>query len=240
MPIKTFPVTVSWAKMLSKNVRHLSFKLDGAMPLNFIPGQFINIHIEHDNRTLSRSYSIATRSELSQEIEIAASFVEGGIASDYLAGLQEGDRVTMSGPFGRLILRDEQPQRYFLIATGTGVTPYRAMLATLAKRDVETFILYGCRTSDDCLYGEEFAEFCQGFDHLSYHACYSREMPENPQAFEHAGYVQDYLMSFNLSPTQDVIYLCGNPNMIDDTYERLKLLEFNPQSVRREKYISNN
>ena len=41
-----------------------------------------------------------------------------------------------------------------------------------------------------------------------------------------------------LHPEEDMIYLCGNPSMIDDAYTYLKNQQFNIQQIIREKYIS--
>ena len=55
---------------------------------------------------------------------------------------------------------------------------------------------------------------------------------------EKTGYVQQTLEGLRLNPESDVVYLCGNPNMIDEVFTKLKELEFETKQVRREKYIS--
>src|SRR3546814_9127390 len=56
--------------------------------------------------------------------EIAVSYVAGGAATALFEGLDIGDRVDASGPYGRFCLvPDDDNRRYRLIATGTGVTP---------------------------------------------------------------------------------------------------------------------
>ena len=44
----------------------------------------------------------------------------------------------------------------------------------------------------------------------------------------------------DLNPETDVVYICGNPNMIDQSFEMLTNAGFDIKSVRREKYISSN
>jgi NAD(P)H-flavin reductase len=44
--------------------------------------------------------------------------------------------------------------------------------------------------------------------------------------------------SLDLSPTTDVVYLCGNPNMIDEAFQLLVDAGFPIPQIRREKYIS--
>jgi ferredoxin-NADP reductase len=129
----THPHILQWVKEIAPNVRHLSFVREDQAPFDFVPGQFITLHIEGANKTLHRSYSIANTPG-STSIEITCSYVKDGRASEFLFRLQPGDIVQANGPYGLLVLKDEQPSRYILVATGTGVTPYRAMLNEIEKR----------------------------------------------------------------------------------------------------------
>ncbi|MFN7096231.1 MAG: ferredoxin--NADP reductase, partial [Gammaproteobacteria bacterium] len=67
---------------------------------------------------------------------------------------------------------------------------------------------------------------------------HSRDELQDAKAYECKGYVQTAFDELRPNPTSDVVYLCGNPNMIDDSYELLKELGFSAQQVRREKYVS--
>jgi NAD(P)H-flavin reductase len=44
----------------------------------------------------------------------------------------------------------------------------------------------------------------------------------------------------DLDPENDIAYLCGNPDMIDQAFDRLTQKGFSPKNIRREKYISSN
>ena len=47
--------------MLAPSVRHLAFVRDDGQPLDFIPGQFIQVHFNYaDGTATKRSYSLAT------------------------------------------------------------------------------------------------------------------------------------------------------------------------------------
>src|SRR5262249_35289392 len=131
-----FQLELARSHMLAPEVRHMAFRRRDGKPLAFVPGQFLQIHFEHQGRQLRRSYSIASRADdpgnPGHEIEIAVPYVQGGAATGLLSGMREGEALTASGPYGRFVLHGEdQNRRYLLIATGTGVTPYRAMLPEL-------------------------------------------------------------------------------------------------------------
>lgn len=241
MTRETFSLILQAAEMIAPGVRHLAFTRADGEAFSFIPGQFITVHIDTDTGMARRSYSVGSILGKTPFIEIAVSYVEGGLATQLFANMQIGDAINVTGPFGRLILRDEQPKRYFLVATGTGITPYRAMLAELEQRlaaqpELSINVLFGTRTREELLYAQDFLEFAEQHDRFKYFACYSRVNPE--AEFERQGYVQNILDEFSLDPINDIFYLCGNPNMIDATFAKLTELGFPSQNVRREKYVS--
>lgn len=243
MAIKTFPLKLRWAKMLTEDVKHLAFEPVDKDDFTFIPGQFISIHFNWEDKLLRRSYSIATIPGQDNLIEFSLSFVPGGAASQFLFNLKEDDIIDISGPYGRLVLRDEDPQRYVLVATGTGVTPYRSMLPELAKRleanpALRVDLLLGVRTRADALYEDEFLAFAEQHENFNFYLHLSRDELQDPKPHERKGYVQTGLQQLNLNPETDIIYLCGNPNMIDESVVITKELDFPIQQVRREKYVS--
>lgn len=245
MSLQTFSLTLKETYMITPTVRHFTFvRTDGGL-FPFTPGQFITIHFEYEGQSLRRSYSVATIPLKNETIEFAASYVKDGPGSEFLFHLKEGETLQASGPFGRLILRDESPSRYILVATGTGVTPYRAMLPQIHQRLesqplLEVILLLGVRTQEELLYGEDFVDFANTNPRFHFVPHYSRELKENLKPFERCGYVQTVFDELTLNPQQDIIYLCGNPNMIDEAFSQLRTLGFDTHTIRREKYISPN
>ena len=249
MAISHFPLKLVEQRLLAPTVGHFTFVRDDGLPLDFQPGQFIQIHITlADGTAVRRSYSLATRHDHAmapgEAVEIAVSYVPGGTATSLFEGLKPGDRVDGSGPFGRFcLLPHDANRRYLLIATGTGVTPYRSMLPLLenqmAERGIEVALLQGARTPEDLLYGDEFRAFANAHPGFRFIPCFSRELPANPHPDVRHGYVQQCLAELIPDPTTDIAYLCGNPNMVDACFEALRTLGFPPAHIRREKYVSN-
>ncbi|HUG97895.1 MAG TPA: FAD-binding oxidoreductase [Gammaproteobacteria bacterium] len=241
MAIETFPVELAWHRMLTPHVLHLAFRRSDAAALDFIPGQFINLHFETPSGGTHRSYSIANPPRPDGLLEIAMSPIEGGLASAALAALEPGDVIPASGPYGRFVLRAEPPRRYVLIGTGTGITPYRAMLPLLAERlgaGFRAHIVLGVWRREELLFAEDFLAFAAAREQAEFTACYSRDLPAAPEPWEQAGYVQTRFSSLGLDPDVDTIYLCGNPGMIDESVEILQAMGFTLKQLRREKYLS--
>jgi ferredoxin-NADP reductase len=227
---------------LAPGTQHFRFVCDDSN-ISYKAGQFISLHIEKDGVEHRRNYSIANPPSGENIIELAMSYLPNGLASTLLFNMSPGDTVQASGPYGQFILKEESlPKRYILIGTGTGITPYLSMLPQLGHlletTTLEVVILQGVRTSQDLLYGREFVEFASKYPRASFYACYSRETPTHPQTFEMSGHVQDHLEKLQISPADEIAYLCGNPNMVDDTFQKLQELGLERVQIRREKYIA--
>ena len=243
-----FPLRLTGSRMLAPTARHLVFERDDGQPLDFIPGQFVQVHFQYaDGAATKRSYSLATIHDhalgAGETVEIAVSYVAGGAATALFEGLQEGDRIDASGPYGRFCLMPgDSNARYLLIGTGTGVTPYRAMLPELsrliAERNIDVVLLFGARTPAELLYGEDFYAFAAAHPRFRFVPCFSRELPVDPHADVRRGYVQDALAEFAPDAQTDIAYLCGNPNMVDAAFEALKAHGLPVPHIRREKYVS--
>lgn len=246
MARQTHPYILKWSKMITPHIKHLSFMREDQAALPFTAGQFITLHIPDTNnpeKILHRSYSIANIPEEDNTIEIACAYVENGRATNLLFNLQPGEAVEASGPYGLFVLKDEKPKRYFLIATGTGVTPYRSMLNEIQKRlkedpEISIHVVLGVKNQAELLFGEDFLLCAKQQQNFRFLACYSRADREQPlDAFECHGHVQDSFERLKLNPETDLVYLCGNPNMIDDVFKILTEQGFDKKNIRREKYL---
>lgn len=236
----TCSLTLMSSKMISAYVKHFCFRIPESF--QFLPGQFITLYFEVDGRSFHRSYSIASPPNQACFIEIAAGLVPQGVGSAYLDQLKPGDEVVCKGPFGRLILKEPfAKKRLILIGTSTGVTPYRSMIPALQqacsnRKLARVVFLQGVQYRKDALYQDDFLA-CTEENILEYRLCLSRET-STTMPYEHLGRVQTYLPTLALNPLEDSVYLCGHPQMVDETYQVLQQLGFEHSSLIREKYGS--
>ncbi|HET7299471.1 MAG TPA: FAD-binding oxidoreductase [Oleiagrimonas sp.] len=246
--VEHFPLRLVDSFMLAPTVRHLVFEREDGKPLAFTPGQFLQVHFHYaDGKPTKRSYSVASVGGEDDgevmRVEIAVSYVDGGAATELLGNLQPGQSIEASGPYGRFCLMDgDENRRYILIATGTGVTPYRAMRPRIEKlmreRGCRFVLLYGARNATELLYGEEFEAFAREHEGFTFHPCLSRGARPDPRPDDRLGYVQSVLPELQPVADEDIAYLCGNPDMVDAAFAALKEAGLSVRHIRREKYIS--
>jgi NAD(P)H-flavin reductase len=108
------------------------------------------------------------------------------------------------------------------------------MLDQLSVSNAEVHIGLGVRRRNEALFAEEFRSFAEA-EGWHFHLCVSRERPKAPD--ERSGYVTQLISALDVQPERDLVFLCGNPNMVDDGVDALKERKFSPRKIRREKYI---
>ena len=243
MPRPQYPMILTGKTSLSPGTVELEFQFENKAPFEYQAGQFIQLLFEHEGTLYKRSYSIANAPESfksSGKLQIAISFVEGGMASTFFQNAILGTKVTLSGPFGVLTLTDEIPGKLVLVGTGTGIAPYRAMIPDLSELTypaTEIIILMGGRYKNEIIYQKDFKQLAINHPQIDYRVCLSRENPDNLKQGEYSGYVQHQFAELNLDSSKDIIFLCGNPGMVDDSATQLKEMLFDSKQIKREKYV---
>jgi NAD(P)H-flavin reductase len=107
-----------------------------------------------------------------------------------------------------------------------------------AQRGIEVVLLQGARAAADLLYADEFDAFADAHPWFRYVPCLSREARTSGRADDRSGYVQNAFPAFAPDAARDIAYLCGNPNMVDASFEALKGFGLPVPAIRREKYVS--
>ena len=121
-------------------------------------GQHLDVRLTADDGyRAERGYSIA--SAPGEGVAITVERLEDGEVSPYLTEeLRPGDRIEVRGPIGQyFIWEPDDPHPLFLVAGGSGVVPFRAMLRHRARTgsQVPMRLLCSSRTIEDVIYRDE-------------------------------------------------------------------------------------
>jgi ferredoxin--NADP+ reductase len=152
-----------------------------------------------------------------------------GVASNYLCDLKPGDEVNITGPDGtHFLLPDDPTTSLILVATGTGIAPFRGFLRRIYReRDDWTgavYLFFGVRTEVECLYRDEFDSYLDRHRYCRSYA-FSREqktadgrrMYVQHRMAERIGELRDLL-----ERDSTILYICGVKGMEDGIEATLK------------------
>ena len=218
---------------MAPEIRHFVFEVPETGQFLFIPGQWVSVEETVGGEPITRAYSIASPPD-GNRFELCLNRVQDGHLSPYLFTLQPGDDIEMRGPFGTFILRDP-PNDSVLVATGTGIAPFRAMLpARLEKDDSRQItLLFGVRHESTLLYRAEFEALERRHPNFSFWPTLTR--PE-PGWNGRTGRVQQHLTAAIGERNDCDVYICGLHAMVDETRALLKQMGFERKRIIYEKY----
>ena len=120
-----------------------------------LPGQHINVGVEIEGRRLVRTYSPTPLDDGSLAITVKA--ITGGLVSGHLArDARIGDVIALDTAFGDMVLPGKTDD-LLLLAAGSGITPMRALLRSLAARGmpVKVDLMYWARSRDELCFVDE-------------------------------------------------------------------------------------
>jgi len=160
--------------------------------------------------------------------EINGSELYLGVCSNYLADLQPGDMVKMTGPSGRRFLLPENDSEfnYVFFATGTGIAPYRGMIKELLEDGFENKIIlvFGCPYRTDLLYADYFEPLNNEYENFHYLPYISREdrREDGSKKYVQTSLWDDAeLMDPILNKENTLLYICGLKGMESGIYRAL-------------------
>lgn len=129
-------------------------------PIDFFPGQYVAVR----HRGVARPYSVAS-SPHRAALEFCIRTVAGGrFTADLATELSVGDRVTLRGPYGEFVLEPPSHRDIVMLATGTGVAPFRSMVDYVFEEGLDSFrddtrdvwLFLGAPWEDDLPYRDAF------------------------------------------------------------------------------------
>ena len=144
------------ARDIAPEVRHFVFDVPEVEQLPYLPGQFVSFSRQFGEKKVTRAYSTASPPNANR-FELCLNRVHDGLFSPYLFDLDPGETIEMKGPLGYFTWRNPVHDS-ILVATGTGIAPFRGMLRAYldagGERDIT--LVYGVRHEESLLYRAEF------------------------------------------------------------------------------------
>merc|ERR1711937_594442 len=157
-----------------------------------------------------------------------------GICSNFLCDTQPGDEVKITGPSGKVMLMPEEDPNtdYIMVATGSGIAPYRGFVRRLFSEETPAakaykgtaWLFLGVANSDALLYDDEWQTVKEAYpDNFRLDYALSREQ-ENKKGGKM--YIQDKVEEyadeiFSKLDKGAHMYFCGLKGMMPGILEML-------------------
>lgn len=216
----------------------------------FKPGQYAEIAIpptpEEEaagTKVIRRPYSIASAPGETGHIELLIVRVEDGALTCPLWKLELGAPLWMNPRVKGTFTLDEaeegvEGKTLVMVSTGTGIAPFMSMLrAHLPTPPWRRFVMInGVRLCADLAYWDELEDLAKEAPWFTYIPCVSREIwgggvsGRVNKVFETDVYQQ--YTGEKLTPENTHVFLCGNPQMIDEVAAFLEARGFKPHKKK--------
>ena len=193
--------------------------------VEYIPGQVAVLKVPGEEA----AYFAFASAPNDPELEVLVKQKVG--ASNVIFEMKKGDRVELLDVAGHgFPLDDHFGKDLVFVAMGTGVAPLRSALRHVLKLKQDfgqLVVLYGARTPDDFCYRDETEDWENAGVEL-------RQVISRPDGHDWSGptgYVQSLLDNVLPSLDSPIALICGSPEMILQTRDRLGQMGFAPKTI---------
>lgn len=159
-----------------------------------------------------------------------------GKMSSYIWNLKEGDKVTISGPYGEFFAKDTDAEMVF-IGGGAGMAPMRSHIFDQLRRiktNRKISFWYGARSLREMFYEDDFNMLAEENDNFDWHVALSDPLPEDNwegyTGFIHNVLYENYLKD-HPAPEDCEFYMCGPPMMNAACIKMLEDLGVEPENI---------
>ena len=240
IPMRDFAATVTRIVELTPTIKALHLALD--KPIRFQAGQYVQLEIPGLGE--SRAFSVANTPasvEQTGEIELNVRIVAGGKGTGYLHNtLKAGDKLQLTGPYGRFFVRRSAQLPMVFMAGGSGLSSPRSMILDLLDGGcaLPITLVYGQRSIDELYYDAEFRALAAKHPNFSYVPALSGEA-EGSDWTGARGFVHDAAKThFGASFAGQQAYLCGPPPMVEACIGTLMQGRLFERDIFTEKFLS--
>lgn len=241
MPWQWYDSTVIKIENATPTTKRFWVKLEQEEAMSFKAGQFVTMDLPIHEKRLKRwrSYSIANAPDGTNILEFVIVKLENGAGTTYLfEEVEVGTKIRFKGPDGAFCIPDGPIEKdLVLVATGTGVAPFRAYLWDIYNKKIahqKIHLIFGTRNKSGILYREEFENFKTLLPGFEYTVALSQDKTwDGPQGYVH----QVYLNKYKDKKDDIKFYLCGWTKMIDEAVANLIVtLKYDRKQVIYELY----
>ena len=239
IPVRDYHGVVSRIEDLTPTIKGVWITLDDGEHLDFQAGQYVNLQLPNDMGV--RAFSLANPPSAGNEVELNIRIVPGGAGTTWIhQSLRVGDRLSLSGPYGRFFVRRSAGLPSLFMAGGSGLSSPRSMILDLLESGSPEPItlVYGARNQAELYYHDAFLALAAQHPGFRYVPALSEE-PADSDWSGFRGYVHEAARAhFDNDFRGHKAYLCGPPIMIEACISTLMQGRLFERDIYTEKFFS--
>jgi ferredoxin-NADP reductase len=233
-------LTLTQVDEVNHNVKTFRFAPagGGTIPFDYLPGQYLTLHIAPRGNPVRRSYTIASTPTWRDRVEITVKREEHGLVSRWLHNeLKVGDEVEIEAPSGSFTFTGKESENIVLIAGGVGITPMMSVVRYLneTRWPGTIHLILGFRTPEDFLFRQELSELARRNANLRITATMSRPGDESWSGT--VGRIDGPLLASAVPGiASGRAHVCGPPAMMDAVKAALLSLGLGESQIKSEAF----
>jgi ferredoxin-NADP reductase/ferredoxin len=233
--------TISAKTYLTPDTVKLELQLlpdeDGTLSLDFEPGQFVQLGVPGSD--LARPYSLANAPNWDGALEFLIKLRPHGEFSSWLHEIAEpGRTLSLEGPSGTFVLRDNGLRPRYFVAGGCGIASVMSMLRRMAEwqepHPVKLF--FGLWNEAEVFYREELAALAADYPQLEYSICVAQASDTWPGC--HGSAVDAFAAALDGEATEPDVYICGSPGLIEAVAEAAAVRGISRERLVFERFLA--
>lgn len=235
---------VIWIKQHTPKL--ISFAVSRPEHFHFRAGQFVKLGFFDGNEYVWRAYSMIS-GEQDAQLCFYAILIENGVMSAHFAQMQVGARLLVDNKAVGFFTADRIPhgKQIVMLATGSGIAPFLSILTRpdLWQKAEQMVLVHSVSHSADLVFEQHLKallarpELQSAAQKFIYQPVITRE----PEAQLHqriptllANGELSQALSFSFTPAETRFLICGNPNMVKESYDYLKGQGFNLHRIHKD------
>jgi sulfhydrogenase subunit gamma (sulfur reductase) len=222
------PLIITSIRQQARAIRSFDLMPEGAQGMHgvvFVPGQVAVLAVAGE----APAYFAFAGAPDDAELEVLVKQKLG--ASNLIFDMEVGQKIELLEVAGQgFALDDQKGKDLVFVAMGTGVAPLRSALRHVLKRKEEfgqCVVLYGARTPDDFCFRDE----TQSWEDAGVELRQVISRPDGHDWSGPTGYVQSLLDHVLPSLSSPIALICGSPEMMEQTRDRLAQMGFGPNEI---------
>jgi len=221
--------------------RTTAFQFEKPEGFTFMAGQSIDLTLmnppETDREGNGRTFSIA--SDPDEDLLLVATRMRDTAFKRVLGTMPIGSQVKIEGPFGNLVLHNDQARAGVFLAGGIGITPFRSILLRAAREQLphRLFLFYTNHRPEDAPFLQELEALQrQNPSYTCVPAMTDMSRSHRPWQGEIGRINQEMLTKHLKSAASAIYYMAGPPGMVRAMRALVNSMRVDDGDIRTEEF----